>query len=76
MSYLQTEHAIAWRTDEDARTDQLWRDYKNEERAKRRRELYANDPIWRLTKLKDNRERRLRAKRAADQVAPIIPNGR
>lgn len=29
-------------------------------RAERRRWLYENDPLWRLTKLKDNRERRLR----------------
>lgn len=31
-------------------------------RAIWRRDLYRNDPIWRLTKLKDNRERRRREK--------------
>jgi hypothetical protein len=35
---------------------------RNNERAERRRQLYRTDPIWRLTKLKDNRERRLRAR--------------
>ena len=43
-------------------TEQLWREFRNEQRAKRRRQLYRDDPIWRLTKNKDNRERRLRAK--------------
>lgn len=33
--------------------------------ANRRRRLYATDPIWRLTKLKDNWERRERKRRAA-----------
>lgn len=32
-------------------------------RADRRRELYRLDPIWRLTKLKDNWERRERKRR-------------
>lgn len=34
----------------------------NAARAAARRELYRGDPLWRLSKLKDNRERRLRAK--------------
>jgi hypothetical protein len=38
---------------------------RNSQRAERRRQLYREDPIWRLTKNKDNVERRLRAKRAA-----------
>lgn len=36
----------------------------NRQRAEARRELYHRDPLWRLSKLKDNRERRLRAKLA------------
>jgi hypothetical protein len=40
--------------------------------AERRRELYRTDPLWRLTKLKDNRERRLRAKRAADERTHLL----
>lgn len=32
-------------------------------RAQRRRQLYRADPMWRLTKLKANRETRMRAKR-------------
>lgn len=32
----------------------------NEKRAKHRRELYANDPVWRLSKLKACRESRQR----------------
>ena len=35
-------------------------------RAQRRRELYRTDPLWRLSKNKDNRERRLRAKLRKD----------
>lgn len=46
-------------------TEQAWRVVRNKARADRRRELYRTDPVWRLTKLKDNRERYLRAKRAA-----------
>lgn len=46
-------------------TDRLYADWQNEKRADRRRWLYANDPIWRLTKNKDNWERRERARRAA-----------
>jgi hypothetical protein len=67
MTEHPTEHALAWRQDQAARTDQIRRELRNAERSKRRRELYDKDPIWRLTKLKDNRERRLRAKRAADE---------
>jgi hypothetical protein len=44
-------------------TERVWRLVVNEQRRMRRRHLYRADPIWRLTKLKDNRERRLRAKR-------------
>lgn len=40
-------------------------DINNEIRADRRRALYATDPIWRLTKLKDNWERRERKRRSA-----------
>jgi len=35
------------------------------QQADRRRRLYATDPIWRLTKLKDNWERRERKRRTA-----------
>lgn len=35
----------------------------NEIQADRRRRLYATDPVWRLTKLKDNWERRERKRR-------------
>lgn len=34
----------------------------NRKRAERRRELYRIDPLWRLSKLKQNREDRLRTK--------------
>jgi hypothetical protein len=44
-------------------TDRLYADWQNEKRAERRRWLYANDPVWRLTKNKDNWERRERARR-------------
>ncbi len=44
-------------------TDDLWRTIQNEDRSIRRRHLYATDPIWRLTKLKDNWERRERSRR-------------
>lgn len=47
-------------------TDRLYATIMNERRAARRRELYATDPIWRMTKLKDNWERRERRKRAAE----------
>ena len=36
---------------------------KRDAQAERRRQLYRTDPLWRLSKLKDNRERRMRAKR-------------
>lgn len=39
-----------------------YRDIINAIRAEGRRQLYRDDPLWRLSKLKDNRERRLRAK--------------
>jgi hypothetical protein len=41
-------------------TDRLYQDWLNSNRAAKRRHLYATDPIWRLTKLKDNRERKMR----------------
>lgn len=37
----------------------------NRKRAERRRELYQTDPLWRLSKLKQNREDRLRTRRAS-----------
>jgi len=40
-----------------------YRAHENRDRAARRRHLYATDPIWRLTKLKDNWERRERKRR-------------
>ena len=43
-------------------TETAYRLHKNERRAFLRRERYANDPIWRLTKLKAEREYRLRRK--------------
>jgi hypothetical protein len=52
MTEHPTEHALAWRRDQAARTDQIRRELRNAERSKRRRELYRKDPIWRLTKLK------------------------
>jgi hypothetical protein len=67
MTEHPTEHALAWRRDQAARTDQIWRELRNAARSKRRRELYRTDPLWRLSKLKQNREDRLRAKRAADE---------
>lgn len=45
-----------WLDDHRAERERLQR------RAERRRELYASDPVWRLTKLKRNREGRLREK--------------
>lgn len=44
--------------------DRLYADWMNERRAKRRRDLYASDPIWRLTKLKAKWEFRERKRRA------------
>ncbi len=44
-------------------TERLYRRICNMARAERRRELYRSDPIWRLTKLKDNWERRERKRR-------------
>ena len=44
-------------------TDRVWKRVRKEQQADRRRQLYASDPIWRLTKLKDNWERRERARR-------------
>jgi hypothetical protein len=41
----------------------LEREIKNERRAELRRHRYSTDPIWRLTKLKDNWERRERKRR-------------
>jgi hypothetical protein len=41
----------------------------NARRAQRRRELYRTDPLWRLTKLKANRETRLRVKL---QLAKVV----
>lgn len=58
-----SEYTLRWRQEEEARIERLWKDEKNFERRVRRKWLYDNDPIWRLTKNKDNRERRLRAKR-------------
>lgn len=45
--------------------DRIYADIENERRAAHRRWLYANDPIWRLTKNKDNWERRERKRRCA-----------
>lgn len=50
-------------TDSEARTEKMWRRVRNMARSERRRSLYATDPIWRLTKLKDNWERRERKRR-------------
>ena len=50
------------RLSEQKDTDALWKAHCNELRRERRKQLYHSDPIWRLTKLKDNRERKLRAK--------------
>ena len=50
-------------TETEARTERLWRRACNMARSERRRRLYATDPIWRLTKLKDNWERRERKRR-------------
>lgn len=44
-------------------TERLYRDMDNAQIAARRRALYRNDPVWRLTKLKDNWERRERKRR-------------
>lgn len=44
-------------------TERLYRDMDNAQIAARRRALYRHDPIWRLTKLKDNWERRERKRR-------------
>lgn len=52
----------AQRAAERERIDALWRAIYNETLRERRRQLYRDDPLWRLSKLKDNRERRLRAK--------------
>lgn len=45
------------------------RTWNNQRRAHRRRALYESDPVYRLTKLKDNRERRLRGKLRATLTA-------
>lgn len=45
-------------------TDRLYADWQNENRRASRALLYANDPIWRLTKLKANWEVRERKRRA------------
>lgn len=42
---------------------------ENAERAAKRRHLYETDPLWRLSKNKDNWERRQRVKRAAEAQA-------
>ncbi len=47
----------------EATTEAIWREIHNERRAARRKWLYHNDPIYRLTKLKDCKERRQRAAR-------------
>lgn len=44
-------------------SDRTWARIRKMQQADRRRWLYANDPIWRLTKLKDNWERRERSRR-------------
>ena len=44
-------------------TERLYRDLDNAQIAARRRTLYRTDPIWRMTKLKDNWERRERKRR-------------
>lgn len=49
----------------DPQMDQLYADWLNQRRAERRRELYRSDPLWRLSKLKDSRERRARARMEA-----------
>lgn len=54
-----------WQASRQA-TDRLYRDLENERRAERRRWLYANDPIWRLTKRKANWETRERGRRVKD----------
>lgn len=53
-----TEAALAWRRDQQ----RLERERENDARAALRRHLYRTDPLWRLSKLKDNRERILRRK--------------
>lgn len=47
----------------ERQTERLYRDLDNAQIAARRRNLYRTDPIWRLTKLKDNWERRERKRR-------------
>ena len=44
-------------------TDRLYADWQNERHATRRRDLYASDPIYRLTKLKAAWERSERMRR-------------
>lgn len=63
MQYPTLE-TLLWHRVETERVESLLRAIRNEDRRERRKALYRDDPIWRLTKLKDNRERRLRAKRA------------
>ncbi len=41
-----------------------YQQWLNANRSARRRELYRSDPVWRLTKLKANWERRERMRRS------------
>jgi len=59
---LPTLHSLQWQAEAEAATEALWRSIRNEARAERRRHLYQTDPLWRLSKLKDLKERRLRAR--------------
>ncbi len=51
-------------SEQNKSADRLYADWMNERRAERRRDLYASDPIWRLTKLKAKWEFRERKRRA------------
>jgi hypothetical protein len=50
-------------TEAESTSERLWKRQRNIERSEQRRMLYRTDPIWRLTKLKDNWERRERKRR-------------
>jgi hypothetical protein len=51
----------AWRPDRSM--SDIYRQWQNENQAAARRQLYRSDPVWRLTKLKANWERRERMRR-------------
>jgi hypothetical protein len=63
VSCYPTLETLRWHRAEHERVDSLYRAFHNEKRRTRRKWLYDNDPIWRLTKLKAKWERRERARR-------------